>query len=190
MKTLIFLLSLNLSYAVCDYEVGEKSLTWTGYKFTEKSPVSGSFNNLTFSTIGKSNSPAEIIRSSNIWIDTLSFESKKKVRNRNIITNLFEKIKLGRTINAHIKSVDPKTKTAVAHLSWGTNHYDVNMTYEVTDEAITLTGNIDLLEMGMKGPYESLAKACKAYHRGKDGKVMTWSEVKIIARANVKKTCS
>ena len=77
MKGLIlFFLALNIN-AKC-YKVDKKDfeLKFTGYKFTEKVGVSGTFKNMSFSTIKKGNL-TEIISNAMLWIDTNSIDAGK-----------------------------------------------------------------------------------------------------------------
>lgn len=174
----------------CQYTVKDKSLTWTGYKFSEKSPVSGTFNTMAINTLESASSIELLIKSANVWIDTESFESKDSMRNRNIVKNLFKKISGGRTLTVHVKNVDLDKKKATAHLAWAQEHYPVVLDYNEQNNTLELTSKIDLLELGFKGPFEALKKACKAYHKGKDGKVVTWSEVMIKVTVQLEKKCN
>ena len=58
------------------------------------------------------------------------------------------------------------------------------MGYQLKDGVLKLAGTINLLKWDLKS-FKSLGKICAVHHKGKDGKIKTWSDVLIEISAKV-----
>lgn len=183
-KILFFLLLSNLAYP-CEFKLNSNpTLTWTGYKFSEKSPVSGTFNDVEFKALANKDF-SKFLKSISLSLDAFSFESKNKARNKNIVTSLFKKVVNGQMIKANVKAVRLEDKIIEVSLDWGNKTHTVSFPYSYENGKFEMAQSIDLIKLGHEKAYNSLKKACKVHHRGKDKKVVSWSEVKITVKANI-----
>jgi hypothetical protein len=175
MKTKL-ILGLTLLFALVSanaYELnGDLNLKWTGFKTAQKVGVSGTFKNVEFK-ISKNDDFAEFLKSANVKIDTLSFDSGLDVRNKSIVSTLFS-LKSSENILATISKVDMKNKTLTLKLTMNEVTKNVPMTYYINKGSIIAKGQIDILDYNMSDSFAKFAKACFDLHEGK-----SYSEVHI-----------
>lgn len=175
--------------ADCSHEVEASTakLTWTGYKFTEKTPVSGSFDNVTFEQ-KKGASIAENLSSITFRVDTASINSDNLVRDKKLALFIFGRIVNPGEITGQVLNVDPQKKQASARITM--NGVNQTIPFEYTSDeksgVYSFAGKIDLMQFNMNSSVQAIHESCKDLHIGTDGKSKTWSEVglKIDARIN------
>jgi hypothetical protein len=154
-------------------------LKWTGFKFTEKSAVSGTFTEM---TLVKTNNKRRyvglsgMLMSHHLSINTLSVDAGLPARNTNLVAGLFKTFS-DTTMRARISKVDKKTAQMV--LAWGGKDYTLPLDLKDDGKSVTLTGKMDFLKMGLKEAYNSIHAQCKDVHTGSDGVAKTWSEVEL-----------
>ena len=192
---LLILVSLSSfsAFTACRYSIqpGTESLSWTGYKFNDRTAVSGSFNDLSIKTVSNAMKPQGLLSHAALWIDTNSFESKNPARNSNIVKNLFRKVQKGRVIHARVTDLKLIKKMATVAINWGESEQMVDMafSFDKANSSIVLEGIIDLVKLGFGDAFSSLKRSCKGKHKGKDGVVKSWSDVKIVVSAKIEKNC-
>ncbi len=165
-----------------------KDLKITGYKFEDKTGVTGTFKKWKLKTAEMSKSLDEFLMSSNIVILEESLEFGKPARNTNIFKGLLENIP-GKQIRAIVMAVEAEKNSAIIELIWGGKSHTVDMNYSYVENVLTLKGSIDLLELGFSKAFEALSKLCKPHHM-KNGTAKTWSTVDIEISSKVLNTCS
>lgn len=185
---LTFLSLLNFSYAKdCSYSIkpGSEKIEFTGYKFTSKVGVKGSFKNFVINAPKKSDSIEKIIENSSFWIDQMSLDAGNAARNSNISKGLLKNLPTD-SFRGYVKSMrsEGKAKLLDFVLVVGQKQHNVELIYNISENNFLAEGKIDLLDLGYKEGFQALQKLCKAYHKGKDGKSITWSEVALRVSAN------
>jgi hypothetical protein len=175
---------------ICTYSYNDSSsvLEWTAFKFTDKTPVKGGFNELNIqSSIASSETPEELVKSLSVVINTASVETQNEERNGKIMRLFFGSMK------------QPEIKGKFTHLGsdgkatllLGMNgiEKEVKGTYQLIDGTFNFSASIDVVNWdGLKG-INALNTACKDLHTGKDGTSKLWSEVTLSFSTTLKRTC-
>ncbi|MAF90262.1 MAG: hypothetical protein CL674_03240 [Bdellovibrionaceae bacterium] len=159
---------------------------FTGYKFTEKAGVTGSFKKIEYQTPTKGELK-DILSKASLAIDTTSIDAGNEARNTNISDSLFKSLVNGKSISAKATKVDTKKKLVYVDLTMGGKTQEVALNYSYKDSILQIEGSIDLLKLGFNKAFNALAEKCGPLHTGKDGKAKTWSDVKILLTAKANK---
>ncbi len=170
------------------HDEASKDLKVTGYKFEEKSGVTGTFKKWKLNLSDGEKTLNDYLMSASIVIMEESLEFGKPARNTNILNGLLKKIP-GKQIRAVLMAVDEVKKTVMIDINMGGQSHPVEFSYKYENNRIDIEGGFDLLELGFKEAFNSLAKICRPHHM-KNGKAKTWSTVDVKIGVNVKNTCS
>lgn len=176
----------------CTYKLEKKSekIGFTGYKFTEKAGVDGTFKSVRITTSENgAESLVKLVGGSSFWIDEKSFDAGNAARNKNITESLWDNI-AGTTLSGHVLSINSKNKTLKIRLEMGKKDHDVEMKYTYEKQNFSAEGTIDLIKLGFNDAFSALEKKCAVLHKGKDGKSKTWSDVAIRVSAKITKNCN
>ena len=175
----------------CTYQVKEDSakLTWTGYKFTEKFGVSGTFEGVGFSQNKAAKSPDELFKSIQFTVETASMDSGMPIRDKKLVLFLFGGLVDSGKISGKVVSFDAGKKTAVAEIQMNGKSLKKEFQVSVSGDSYSFVSEIDLSDFGMNGSVQKLASACKDLHTGGDGKSKTWSLVGLKVEATAVKSC-
>jgi len=191
MKIITFFLSVLFTQAhakECHYSIeGTPKFTWTGYKFTEKVGVNGSFDEIQFKQDKKSKSLASLMKSITFDINTASINSNSPLRDKKLALFIFGPNKNAGKITGMVSSFSKKK----AFASITMNDTKRNVLFEVKENSnkIELTGKISLTEFNMLKSLKAIGEACKLLHTGQDGVSKTWDEVGLKVEAAVSKSC-
>lgn len=165
----IFALFTNLNA----YEInGDLLIKWTGFKTLAKTPVSGSFKDITLE-IEKNYNLEKFLKSAKVVIKTNSFDSKNEYRDNNITSTLFS-LATSKLITASISKVNIKDRVLNLKLTMNETTKDVPMRFEILNDMIYAKGSIDILDYNMKNSFLAFAKKCASYHENK-----SYSDVEI-----------
>lgn len=175
MKTIILTLMMTISFNLF---AATPSLKFTGYKFTEKAGVSGTFKKIEWKYNQKASSFDEKLKGANVKIDSYSVDAGNSARNTNITNALFKNWG-DRYILGEVKSINFKSQNVIIAMSVGDNKFEVPFKISQTKKSLTLKGRLDLLKLGFAKAFGVLSKTCAGLHTGKDGVSKTWSEVDI-----------
>ena len=174
--------------AACTYSLvdGSEKVTWTGFKFTEKTGVSGTFDKLTVSHKTADNLK-ELLESINFKIDTKSINSGNPARDATLQKTVFGFLSVpksikGSVVNATKKNIDVKMTL--------NQKMDTTFSYTAKEGRITALGSIDLAQNGLIKGFNALKEACKILHTGANGASKTWADVQIKLEANYEEKCS
>jgi len=186
------IMSGQVSAKTCTYRLFDSpELTWTGYKFNNKTPVSGTFKRFEVKTVETAPSVADVLGNGFFYIQTSLIDAGLPARNTNIMNGLFAKLVGGKSIRGLVQSVDAKKQELIMGLWMNGKMHSVPMSYSWAerDGKFSLTGSIDLLKMGMNDAFKSLATTCSTWHKGSDGVTKTWSEVALEVKGRIVKEC-
>ncbi len=191
--TLLFILVATAAQAKeCQFYTGkDNKIEFTGYKFTEKTGVTGTFKKFEINAPSKVNSVKAVLEGSKFSIDEMSLDAGNAARNSNISKGLLKNIE-GTKIQGKVTKVDEAAKKAIVNIKWGGKDHKVEMKYghDKKKEIIFLDGTIDLIKMGFGKAFNALGKICGPFHKGKDGKIKTWSDVALRAEIGTKVKCN
>jgi hypothetical protein len=177
--------NITCSYS---YDVSSSVLEWTAFKFTDKTPVKGGFNEINIkSEKSSSEKPEEIIKSLSVVIQTSSVETQNEERNGKIMRLFFGAMK-NQEISGKFSKLGEDGK-AILVLTMNAIEKEVNGTYQLIDGTFTFNGTIDVANWNSLDGINALNKACKDLHTGKDGKSKLWSEVALNFSTTLKSTC-
>lgn len=184
MKSLFLLLFVFCSVANAEVTLeGNPTLKFTGYKFLDKTPVSGTFKSIQWDAKKKAESVEELLRSAVVKIDSYTVDAGNAARNTNIKSALFRKWG-GQNIEGKVKKIDSKSEYVVVEMQVGSKTKELIFQYSLKGKDLILTSSIDLIALGFGEAFASLAKKCAGLHKGKDGVIKTWSvvDLEIIAK--------
>lgn len=173
---LCLLLSVTLAHGQSNTNESMPKLTFTGYKFSNKEAVSGTFKSIEWSIDQKKNTIKEFLLNSSLKIDSFTIDAGNSARNINITNGLFKNWG-SQFIVSKIIEVNTELDYAIAEVSIGDIKNSIILQYYQKGNNLVLTGSIDLIQMGFQSAFAALGKRCMALHKGSDGVVKTWSTV-------------
>lgn len=174
----------------CEYSYdAEKSvLEWTAFKFTEKTPVKGTFNEINIEGMEKSTNPKKMIESLKFSISTASVETQNEDRNGKIAKLFFGTIGTEK-ITGEVKSLSDNGK-AVIVIEMNKMKQEVMGDYTLEDGKFSFNATIDVLKWNASSGITALNTECKDLHTGTDGKSKLWSEVDLSFSTELLSDCN
>ncbi|MCB9229163.1 MAG: YceI family protein [Deltaproteobacteria bacterium] len=175
----------------CRYQIRDESIkiTWTGYKFNEKAPVSGTFRKTHLEQNKMSGSIPDLFRSVRFRLDTISLDSGLSERDKKLILFLFGSAVSPAGITGQIRDFDMKQKTANVSITMNGRSADVRFAVTEQSDRYTFRSEIDLLrQFAMDAQLSALHEACKQLHTGADGVSRTWPLVGLEVQAELLKS--
>lgn len=176
----------------CKYTINEEEVDvkWTAFKFTDKTGVGGTFNDLSVS--GKVvESPEQILNDVKFTIPTDSINSNNTDRDMKIRSFFFGKLENKGEISGKIHGVDGNEREGSVSVSISLNGQsrDAQMKYFVEGDRVTINGGIDVSVWDAMVGIEALNTVCKDLHTGEDGVSKLWPNVDIEVVALLNKEC-
>lgn len=157
------------------YNSGSTVLEWTAFKFTEKSPVKGTFNEITIQGEEGSDDPKKLIESLSFSIETASVETQNEERNGKIAKLFFGTIGTPK-ITGEVKSLSDNGKATIV-IEMNKMKKEVVGEYSLEGTTFTFNATIDIMNWNGGAGVAALNTACYDLHKGADGKSKLWSEV-------------
>lgn len=173
---------------VYTYDEGQTTLEWTAYKYTEKAPVSGTFDEINISSdVEESNDPKELVKSLKFSIPTATVQTDNQLRNENIVNSFFH-LFAGDSIIGRVKSLSDNGKMTIELDMNGVKH-DVSGSYELDGTRFSYSATINLHQWNAGKAITSLNTACKDVHTGKDGISKLWPDIALIFTTELLSDC-
>lgn len=176
------------SSCVYSYNAEQSVLEWTAFKFTEKTPVKGTFNEINIEGMENSTDPKKMIESLKFSIPTASVETQNEDRNGKIAKLFFGTIAT-ETISGEVKSLSDNGK-AVIQIEMNKIKKEVMGDYTLEGGKFTFNATIDVLNWNAGSGITTLNTACKDLHTGADGKSKLWSEVDLSFSTELLSDCN
>ena len=172
----------------CRYELDEKSvkLEWTGYKFTSKSPVSGSFDEVS-SQAKSSDSVKGAFEAASFKINTASINSNNPVRDKKLALFIFGGLKNPGQISGEIISFNNSKAKVVIEMNG--RKQEVPFKVSESNGTYTFEGSIKMTQFAMSESLARISEACRELHTGPDKKSKTWDDVGLKVSTTLKKSC-
>jgi polyisoprenoid-binding protein YceI len=158
------------------YNHTSSTLEWTAFKFTEKTGVKGTFNEVIVESPKGSDNPERVLSSLRFKLPTSTVETQNEERNGKI-SNIFFKTLSTDTIRGSVKQLNLKKGKAIIDLQMNGLRRDVNGNCTYVDGLFTFNASIDLNDWNGKNAVQALNIACKDLHTGSDGKSVLWSTI-------------
>jgi len=163
---LLLVLIFGLCSSLSAYELnGKLGVTWTGYKTMKKAPVSGTFKETSLH-INSHADLAMFLKSAQVEISALSFDSKNPMRDKNITSTLFS-LASAAVIKGNISKVNTTKNTLLLNVTMNEVTNVIPMNYVLKDNMIVATGQLDILSFKMKDSFLAFAQKCAAFHQNK-----------------------
>jgi hypothetical protein len=175
----------EIKKATKNYTVEAKSTTinWTAYKTTDKVPVHGEFTKITL-TNAKATTPLEVLNNIKFTIPVSSIFTKDTIRDSKLVKFFFEKMVNTQFITGSFDLKTDHTGNVLLTMNGITKAFPVK--YNISNQLVTLEGNLNLDNWQAQTALKALNVACKDLHTGKDGISKTWNEVNIKASTSLK----
>jgi len=173
----------------CTYQLDEQSLNfkWTAYKFTEKTGVPGTFDDITLEAETASKSLDDLITSISFTINTSSINSKDPIRDVKVSHFFFGTMANTDDITGSIKSVDGSN--VVIALTLNDLTLDVPGNLSFSGDTIKLSSTVDFKAFGAEAALAKLNEVCSVEHTGEDDESVFWDVVDIDVLAVFTKKC-
>ena len=169
---------LRQNYNKGTYAIDTKGVKvqWIAYKFTDKTGVKGTFNELNCIPKNETGSIAEILKGLTLKIPTATVASGNAIRDFKLRTHFFSTFnthKLTGTI-FHIKDYEGFLK-----LKMNSKDLIIPFTYSVEADTIKLFTHLNLLEWSGQPALTELSKQCNEFNKGDDGVSKLWPGVDV-----------
>jgi hypothetical protein len=173
----------------CIYKYDSESLnfTWTAYKFTNKTGVNGSFDDIKVETDAEATSVEELLNSVKFVINTSSVNSNEVTRDIKIAQFFFGTMENTDEIIGELKDIEGGK--AIIALTMNDLTVDVPGTIETSGDTLKLKSTVGFKEFDGAEAVSMLNQVCSEMHTGEDGKSIFWDVVDINVTALYKKEC-
>lgn len=188
MKTLVFGLLMTLSFSSFAKItlVENPSIKFTGYKFTNKAPVSGTFKTVEWKIHKNAKDMKELLTKSTLKIDSHSIDAGDPARNVNLNDSLIKNWG-GRYIDVKFTDVNLDRRVVKSQMTIGKVKKDLFFEYYDNGKgSYIFTATMDLLQMGFGDAYASLEELCGPLHTGEDEVRKSWPDVDIVVELKIK----
>lgn len=152
-------------------------INWTAYKTTAKVPVKGQFSALILENVKKDSTVLGALNGLKFQIPVSSLFTNDTLRDGKLKKFFFGAMKNTAVIKGTVHMNNENTSTVELTMNGITR--ELPIAYMITDNRVTIVGNMDLDNWQAKAALEALNVVCKDLHTGDDGISKTWSDVKI-----------
>lgn len=160
------------------------SINWTAYKTTAKVPVKGHFSKITIENEKKDSTVLGALNGLKFKIPVNSLFTNDTIRDGKLKKFFFGSMENTSVIKGTLHMNNENTSTVELTMNGITR--ELPIAYIVTDNKVSIIGNMELDNWQAKAALEALNLVCKDLHTGDDGVSKTWSDVKIEAIAVLK----
>ena len=152
-------------------------LTWTAYKFTNKTPVVGRFKEIRLMPVTTEGDILEQLSKLNFSIPVNSISTDNEERDTKILLYFFGNLRSANEIYGEIDWIDTANQRIVVSLTLNEVEQDITMDYTLTPDGVSMKGTLDLGQFEAYAGLEGLNKVCEALHKGPDGVSKLWDVV-------------
>lgn len=152
-------------------------INWTAYKTTAKVPVNGQFTEISIENVKKNTTALGALNGLKFKIPVSSLVTNDTIRDKKLIEYFFGTMKNSSVITGTVHINNENASTVDLTLNGITR--ELPIAHIVTDNKVTIIGNMELDNWQAKAALEALNVVCKDLHTGDDGISKTWSDVKI-----------
>jgi hypothetical protein len=173
----------------CYYTINESSVqvNWVAYKFTEKTPVEGTFDEVKIDGFTTLNDLDKLINGLSFEIPVSSLNSNNPERDEKIKKTFFGGLKETTVLKGYVVSVSGDDLVLSLSLNGITKDVAGKKSFE--NGVFKFSAKLDLNLFNAKGAVEALNKLCYDLHIGTDGVSKLWDEVEIRFQCTVSEEC-
>lgn len=193
---LSFVIIFSLSIISCkkevkkspaQFSVEEKTITvsWTGYKTTDKVAVKGQFKEIAVTNIKNSGTAVDALNGAEFNIPVSSLFTDEPVRDSKLKELFFGVMDSTLSLTGTLNMENDGLGTIDLFMN-GVQH-NIPITYIVSGQLVELQGTMNLDDWNGQAALSSINEACFDLHKGPDGVSKTWSEVAVSAAVYLKK---
>jgi polyisoprenoid-binding protein YceI len=178
----------NYSY---DPATAKLEMVWVSYKYTDKTGVKGSFDEIEISGFGSGSEPSSVLLGSKMKINTASTNSGDAIRDPKIKSVFFGGMEDGLEILAEITecSGNGTEGKLSADITMNKATVETPGTYAMRDGHIELRFKLDVASWSAMPALDALNEECEDLHKGADGKSILWPNVDVFVTAEFTKDC-
>lgn len=152
-------------------------INWTAYKTTAKVPVKGQFSEITIENVKNDSTVLGALNGLKFKIPVSSLFTNDTLRDGKLKKFFFGSLENTSVIKGTVLLNNENTSTVELTMNGITR--ELPIAYIITDNRVTIVGNMELDNWQAKAALEALNLVCKDLHAGDDGISKTWSDVKI-----------
>lgn len=178
---------VNKEACTYTYNADSTAFKWTAYKYTTRTGVSGTFDDIVVSNTKASENKLDVLVGAEFTITTGSVNSGNEERDPKVVEFFFGKLVDSSTITGKINAI---TKGEAA-ITINMNDVSTDIAGKITEEGnkVTLTAKVDMTDFEGLGAVESLNEKCYDLHTGEDGISKLWPDVLIEVSTVLTKEC-
>lgn len=175
--------------AVCTYSYNpdETILTWTAFKLSNRTGVSGTFDEINVSGNQESDDMFAVLTGASFDIPVSSLNSQDEIRDPKIKNSFFGVMDETNNITGSIVKMNGKSGTIEITMNGKTVSYDGEV--KVEGEELKWMTEINIQDFDGSEAMDSLGVVCAEKHTGEDGMNVLWNEVEIAVKTTFTKTC-
>lgn len=179
----------------CVFSLKKKSaqVQWTAFKTSEKVAVQGKLPKIKIKGNPKGKSLSEMLKGLEFQIDTRSVATGNPARDRTLAEHFFGVFTGGQVITGRLKEYEADDREAEFQVKLNGKEQEIELKLTIEENKkfgkIVAKGGIDLLDLGLDKPFESIHRTCEKLHTGKDGVSKTWTTVELEIEARYRKIC-
>jgi polyisoprenoid-binding protein YceI len=173
----------------CYYTINQNSIqvNWVAYKFTEKAPVEGGFDEVNISGFQTLNNLDKLINGLSFEIPVSSLNSNNPERDEKIKKTFFGNLKETPVLKGYVVSVHDDELVLSLSMNGLTKEVVGKSTY--ANGVYSFSTKLDLNIFNAGGAVEALNKLCYDLHIGADGISKLWDEVEIRFQCTINEDC-
>ncbi len=179
--------------AKCSYKIDAKSvkLNWTAFKFTEKSPVGGTFDAIELGGLVEAETKIEALKNATISIYTNSVNSSNEGRDVKIKNSFFGTMNKTVILTGAIKSIEGEDAgKAIIEVTMNDVKKDLDFDWSIDAEnMITFKTELSVNDFNATTSLDALHEVCSEKHTGTDGESILWPEVQVKISAQIVEDC-
>ncbi|MCC5944906.1 MAG: YceI family protein [Bernardetiaceae bacterium] len=174
------------------YNNGDVKVSWTAFKFTEKTGVSGQFRDVKIQTTEQAENPIELLKNASFEIPVASVDSNDPDRDGKIRQHFFGTLSNTEAMKGSFKSIDGDAKSGEGIISFIMNEQEKELPvkYTIDDNGkIEIKGEMDVSIWDAMPALNKLNEVCDDLHKGADGISKLWPQVEVRITAQLNKDC-
>lgn len=172
----VFMMASCSSEKEFKVDADNSKIVWTAYKTTAKVPVQGEFKSVTVNG-AEGNTIEEAINNTTFDVPVSSIFTNNPDRDKKISDYFFGVLINSMNLKGSLH-LDANNE-AYAKLSLNGISEKLPMKYEIKENMVTLTGEMELANWDALEGVKSINDACYDLHKGADGISKTWDVVSI-----------
>jgi hypothetical protein len=179
----------NNTIQECYYTINENTIqvNWVAYKFTDKTPVEGGFNEVNITGMKTLNSLESLISGLSFDIPVNTINSNNPERDGKILNTFFGNLNDTDVIKGSVAAYSGSELTLALSLNGMTHKVTGTSTFE--NGIFSFKANLDMKIFGASAAVDALNKLCYDLHIGPDGVSKLWEEVEIRFQCSVNEDC-